>query len=386
MKYTVVDKLRIITMVSSRKKAAAQAIATSIMVASAISISPHASAGILDPSKPGQSSSSSQHFGVSSSGQSISSKQRPPITSFGSLSGTIVWDWDKSRTVNDGDDKIKEYDVTITTTDPDVIKKINELGVPSENKVKLEDGSFIIELIKDAPEGKEKEDITEYTETIQTDENGFYKFEYLWPGKYTISVTAPDGSETIFEDKVSDVTAGEEDKNNDWGFYKEQKNNDPVESNDDDSETPVASESPETPSSETASPRPDSETHKQEDKNTESPQSSEKPTPSVPEIPEEDTSPINEDTPATSDTVDHQEESTTPEKEDDKDDPQEIADPIKQDSVIHQEEVQNPSHINTPPQTPVSYNNGVIAKQGPVVSTGGSVKTSIFEKLTQVFR
>ena len=376
-------------MVSSRKKAAAQSIATSIMVASAISMSPHASAGILNPSQPGQSSSSSQTFGVSSSGQSVSSNQRPS-TSFGSLSGTIVWDWDKSKTVNDGDDKIKEYDVTITTTDPDVIKEINELGVPSENKVKLEDGSFKIEFIKDAPEGEEKEDITEYTETIQTDENGFYKFEYLWPGKYTISVTAPDGSEMIFEDKVSDVTAGEEDKNNDWGFYKEQENNDPVESNDDDSETPVESEYPETPSSETASPRPDSETHKQEDKDTESPQSSEKPTPSAPEIPEENTneddSPINEDTPATSDTVDPQEESTTPEKEDDKDEPQEGTDPITKDTGINQEIVQNPSRINTSPQTPVSYNNGVIAKQGPVVSTGGAVKTSIFEKLTQVFR
>ena len=376
-------------MVSSRKKAAAQAIATSIMVASAISISPHASAGIINPSQPGQSSSSSQTFGVSSSGQSVSSKQRPSER-LGSLSGTIVWDWDKSKTVNDGDDKIKEYDVTITTTDPDVIKKINELGVPSENKVKLEDGSFKIEFIKDAPEGEEKEDITEYTETIQTDENGFYKFEYLWPGKYTISVTAPDGSETIFEDKVSDVTADEEDKNNDWGFYKEQENDDPVESNDDDSETPVESESPETPSSETASPRPDSETHKQEDKNTESPQPSEKPTPSAPEIPEENTneddSPINEDTSATSDTVDPQEESTTPEKEDDKDEPQEGTDPITKDTGINQEIVQNPSRINTPPQTPVSYNNGVIAKQGPVVSPGGAVKTSIFEKLTQVFR
>ena len=376
-------------MISSRKKAAAQAIATSIMVASAISIAPHASAGILNPSQPGQSSSSSQTFGVSSSGQSVSSNQRPSER-LGSLSGTIVWDWDKSKTVNDGDDKIKEYDVTITTTDPDVIKKINETGVPSKNQSKLEDGPLIIDSGKYVPEGEEKEDITEYTETIQTDENGFYKFEYLWPGKYTISVTAPDGSETIFEDKISDVTAGEEDKNNDWGFYKEQENNDPVESNDDDSETPVASESPETPSSETASPRPDSETHKKEDKNTESPQPSEKPAPSAPEIPEENTneddSPINEDTPTTSDTVDPQEESTTPEKEDDKDDPQEIADPIKQDSVIHQEEVQNPSHINTPPQTPVLYNNGVIAKQGPVVSTGGSVKTSVFEKLAQVFR
>lgn len=45
-----------------------------------------AHAGILNPKQPGQSSSSSQTFGVSSSGQSVSSNQRPQ-----GLLGTVTW-------------------------------------------------------------------------------------------------------------------------------------------------------------------------------------------------------------------------------------------------------------------------------------------------------
>ena len=43
------------------------------MLAGTVGLAAEASAGILDPSKPGQSSSSSQTFGVSGSGQSVSS-------------------------------------------------------------------------------------------------------------------------------------------------------------------------------------------------------------------------------------------------------------------------------------------------------------------------
>ena len=211
------------------QKAIASIFAVSMLAGSA-GLAVEASAGILNPSQPGQSSSSSQTAGISSSGQSVSSNQRPRANA-GSLSGTIVWDWDKSKTVNDGDDRIEGWIVTITSTDEKVIDSINK---ERENNKPI---------IPPSPEHEEyagdknKEPITEHTESIKTDENGFYQFTNLFPGKYTISVSTPDGGVLVFEDRESTVVAGEEDKNNDWGFYKEREEEQP-------SEDPSPSEEP----------------------------------------------------------------------------------------------------------------------------------------------
>ena len=96
----------------------------------------------------------------------------------GSLSGTVVWDEDRSKHVNDGDKRIHGLTVVV---------------------------------FKD---GKEVARTT-------TDENGFYKFDNLEPGEYDIEVYGPDGGELFFEDKVATVVAGEEDTGNDWGFVRE---------------------------------------------------------------------------------------------------------------------------------------------------------------------
>ena len=101
-----------------------------------------------------------------------------PGVPVGSLSGTVVWDEDRSKTVNDGDERIHGLTVVV---------------------------------FKD---GKEVARTT-------TDENGFYKFEGLEPGKYGIAVHSPDGGELFFEDKVATVVTGEEDTGNDWGFVRE---------------------------------------------------------------------------------------------------------------------------------------------------------------------
>ena len=101
-----------------------------------------------------------------------------PGVPVGSLSGTVVWDEDRSKHVNDGDKRIHGLTVVV---------------------------------FKD---GKEVARTT-------TDENGFYKFDNLEPGEYDIEVYGPDGGELFFEDKVATVVAGEEDTGNDWGFVRE---------------------------------------------------------------------------------------------------------------------------------------------------------------------
>ena len=96
----------------------------------------------------------------------------------GAFSGTVVWDEDRSKTVNNGDERI-----------------------PGLTVVGYKDGKEIVRTT--------------------TDENGFYKFDNLEPGEYGIAVYGPDGGVLFFEDKASTVVAGEEDTGNDWGFVRE---------------------------------------------------------------------------------------------------------------------------------------------------------------------
>ena len=96
----------------------------------------------------------------------------------GAFSGTAVWDEDRSKTVNNGDERI-----------------------PGLTVVAYKDGKEIARTT--------------------TDENGFYKFDGLEPGEYGIAVYGPDGGELFFEDKAATVVAGQEDTGNDWGFVRE---------------------------------------------------------------------------------------------------------------------------------------------------------------------
>ncbi|WP_301925487.1 SdrD B-like domain-containing protein [Corynebacterium glaucum] len=96
----------------------------------------------------------------------------------GAFSGTVVWDEDRSKHVNDGDERI-----------------------PCLTVVAYKDGKEIARTT--------------------TDENGFYKFDGLEPGEYGIAVYGPDGGELFFDDKAATVVAGEEDTGNDWGFVRE---------------------------------------------------------------------------------------------------------------------------------------------------------------------
>lgn len=96
----------------------------------------------------------------------------------GAFSGTVVWDEDRSKHVNDGDERI-----------------------PGLTVVAYKDGKEIARTT--------------------TDENGFYKFDNLEPGEYGIAVYGPDGGELFFDDKAATVVAGQEDTGNDWGFVRE---------------------------------------------------------------------------------------------------------------------------------------------------------------------
>ena len=95
----------------------------------------------------------------------------------GSLSGTVVWDKDRSSNVNDGDERIEGLTVIVSRDGRDVARTI-------------------------------------------TDENGFYRFDDLEPGDYEIKVSGPDGGKLFFEDRASTVVAGHEDTGNDWGYVR----------------------------------------------------------------------------------------------------------------------------------------------------------------------
>lgn len=94
---------------------------------------------------------------------------------FGSVTGTVVWDNDGSRNVNEGDKPVPGQVVVL------------------------------------------KRDDKEVTRTL-TDGNGFYEFPGLEPGKYSIEVIGPDGAIKMFDDKEATVKSGETDANNDWGY------------------------------------------------------------------------------------------------------------------------------------------------------------------------
>lgn len=95
----------------------------------------------------------------------------------GSLSGTVVWDEDRSSSVNDGDKRIEDLSVVVSRGSKEVAR-------------------------------------------TTTDESGFYRFDNLEPGDYEIEVLGPDGGKLFFKDRASTVVAGHEDTGNDWGYVK----------------------------------------------------------------------------------------------------------------------------------------------------------------------
>ena len=95
----------------------------------------------------------------------------------GSLSGTVVWDEDRSSSVNDGDKRIEDLSVVVSRGGKEVAR-------------------------------------------TTTDESGFYRFDNLEPGDYEIEVLGPDGGKLFFKDRASTVVAGHEDTGNDWGYVK----------------------------------------------------------------------------------------------------------------------------------------------------------------------
>ena len=95
----------------------------------------------------------------------------------GSLSGTVVWDMDISHNVTEGDERIQGAEVVITRNGEEVAR-------------------------------------------TKTDKDGAFRVERLVGGYYDISVTDPDGGTLLFSDEDAEVTVGEEDTGNDWGFLK----------------------------------------------------------------------------------------------------------------------------------------------------------------------
>lgn len=282
-----------------------------------------------------------------------------------------MWDWDKSKTINDGDEKIQSHEVTIKTTDPKVIDIIKAGGIPSKTQSDNKNDIIKTEKLKD----EEKESFKEYTETIKTDENGFYKFEYLIPGEYTITVSAPDGAETTFDDKESTVVADKEDKNNDWGFYKEKdKPSNPSEEPSPEPSKPSEEPSPEPsePSEET-SPEPSKPSERPSPKETPVDDKKEKATPEKP-----------------IDNPQVEKNTAQPEKSNDK-----APSPQPNENPVAPAPRNNPAPvhvINSAQSQPVHRANPVpVAQQpapaqpvyvskkvGPAVHTGGQVETQSF--------
>ena len=117
----------------------------------------------------------------------------------GSLSGTVVWDEGRSKRVEDGYERI-----------------------PGLAVVALKDGKEVARTT--------------------TDENGFYKFDGLEPGEYTIAVYGPDGGRLFFDNKSATVVAGEEDTGNDWGFVRDEDSAAPAPAEEGEAAAAVAGE------------------------------------------------------------------------------------------------------------------------------------------------
>lgn len=261
----------------------------------------------------------------------------------GSLSGTIVWDNDKSKSVSDDDDRIEGH---------------------------------LVELLKD---GK-------VVETVKTDSNGFYTFDKLDAGDYEIRVKSPDGGELSFSDESATVKLGEEDKNNDWGFVKP----DPAP---EESPEPSPSDEP-TPSAPSPSESPEPE-----------PSTSEEPTPET--TPSDDPTPSDEPTPETTPrdtpTIPEPEPRETPDTPVDTPSatkpaariiPSSPAPVVAPPAVNHtfpekKPTPQNPSRVNTPPFVPAPVQPaaipGPVSQHGPVVNTGGNVQESFWTKVMNIF-
>ena len=212
-----------------------------------------------------------------------------------------------------------------------------------------------------------------------TDENGFYKFEGLNPGKYAISVKTVDGGTLMFEDRESTVIAGQEDKNNDWGFYKERSSETPEPSTEPStSEEPSTEEpSPEPSPSEEPEPSPSEEPTPSLEKSVGTPDFGPAPSPIVTTTKREV---VEKSTVVTElNVIESQKEpSTIVQKE-----PEVVRDTVVVPQSQSQSRSQSPIVYQSAPSQPVQ----VIKKTGPAVHTGGEiVKESFWEKLLHIFR
>lgn len=255
----------------------------------------------------------------------------------GSLSGTIVWDNDKSKSVSDDDERIEGH---------------------------------LVELLKD---GK-------VVETVKTDSDGFYKFDKLDAGDYEIRVKSPDGGELSFSDESATVKLGDEDKNNDWGFVTPdpapEESPEPSPSDEPTPSEPSPSESPEPEPSTSEEPTPSDEPTPSEEP---TPETTPRETPTIPEPEPRETPTSPEDTPSTTEPAARVIPSS----------PAPVVAPPAVNHTFPEKQPtpENPSRVNTPPfvpaQPPIA---GPVAKQGPVVNTGGAVQESFWTKIVNLFR
>lgn len=253
----------------------------------------------------------------------------------GSLSGTIVWDNDKSKSVSDDDERIEGH---------------------------------LVELLKD---GK-------VVETVKTDSKGFYKFDKLDSGDYEIRVKSPDGGELSFSDESATVKLGEEDKNNDWGFVKPdpapEESPEPSPSDEPTPSEPSPSESPEPEPSTSEEPSPETTPSDEP-----TPETTPRDTPTIPEPEPRETPDTPVDTPST----------TKPAARIIPSSPAPVITPPAVNHTFPEKQPtpENPSRVNTPPfvpaQPPIA---GPVSEHGPVVNTGGAVQESFWTKIVNLFR
>ena len=147
----------------------------------------------------GESASNSGSFGVSSSGQAVSAGQE----GWGVITGHVIWDNDKSKTINEKDEKIPDYEVVITSTDQEVIKKAQE-KIEKDNTIKYFEVSD-----------------KEFKTIVKTDKEGKYSTNDIPVGNYDITVKTPDKGKLLEGSDTAIVESKKTTTDKDWFFYKE---------------------------------------------------------------------------------------------------------------------------------------------------------------------
>ena len=147
----------------------------------------------------GESASNSGSFGVSSSGQAVSAGQE----GWGVITGHVLWDNDKSKTINEKDEKITDYEVVITSTDEEVIKKAKE-KLEKDNTIKYFEVSD-----------------KEFKTIVKTDKDGKYSTNDIPVGNYDITVKTPDKGKLLEGNNTAIVESKKTTTDKDWFFYKE---------------------------------------------------------------------------------------------------------------------------------------------------------------------